>query len=172
MFVTLSVRPAVTPGELAAARTLCLDYRQHLIDQTRHLPGLVDHYYAAAPYGALVAALPGPHLPPDGVLLIGEGPEGIAGVGMTQRLGDGVCELKRVFVAPAARGQGLARAICQTALETARQQGYRRLVLDTMRVLTAAQVLYRGLGFADCPPYHDLPADLAPHVMFLGIDLD
>ncbi len=62
------------------------------------------------------------------------------------------CELKRLFVTPAARGQGIGEALVQAALERARQRGYLRACLDTAPADMAAAVrLYQRLGFA---PFH------------------
>ena len=62
--------------------------------------------------------------------------------------------IQRLYVQPAARGRGAARALMQHAAEHARAQGYRRLVLDTDKdQLPAAYHLYLSLGFHSCAPY-------------------
>lgn len=67
---------------------------------------------------------------------------------------DDAAVIQRLFVRPAARGQGLARALMQHAADHARKHGYTRLVLDTDKEqLQAAYQLYRTLGFTACDPY-------------------
>ncbi len=62
--------------------------------------------------------------------------------------------IQRLYVRPAARGRGLARALMQHAAVHARSRGYRRLVLDTDKdQLHAAYQLYLSLGFNPCEPY-------------------
>lgn len=62
-------------------------------------------------------------------------------------------ELKRMYVAPTVRGQGLGRRLV-TALEwEARALGARRLILETGVRQTAAIALYRGTGFEPIPLY-------------------
>jgi putative acetyltransferase len=68
---------------------------------------------------------------------------------------DGVvtAELKRMYVAPSARGTGLGRRL-MTALEAeARRLGVRRLVLETGIRQAAALALYRATGYRPIPLY-------------------
>lgn len=72
-------------------------------------------------------------------------------------LGDGACEMKRLYVHPVSRGLGLGKALVAAIIDTAAQRGYRELKLDTLPQLKDAIALYRGFGFAPVPPYGDHP---------------
>ena len=62
--------------------------------------------------------------------------------------------MKRLYVKPAYRQFGIARALVATLIAFAREHQYRRVVLDTDRErLNAAYRLYESLGFNDCKPY-------------------
>jgi len=62
--------------------------------------------------------------------------------------------IMRLFVRPACRGAGAARALVAQALEFMRESGYARVVLDTDKArLPAAYRLYSSLGFTECAPY-------------------
>jgi putative acetyltransferase len=77
----------------------------------------------------------------DGRLLGGGGIGPLAG-------GDpGVCELRKMYLLPEARGRGQGRALLQLCLETARQLGYRRCYLETLTGMDAAMRLYERAGF-------------------------
>jgi putative acetyltransferase len=105
-----------------------------------------------------LAGLPGAYAPPRGALLIARSPDAEAlGCIALRPIDPEACEMKRLFVAPAARGSGLGRALVEALIEEARRLGYREMKLDTLPDLGAAVRLYRDLGFAPIPPYGTHP---------------
>lgn len=68
-------------------------------------------------------------------------------------------EVKRVYVSPAARGRGLAKKIMARLEDEARAAGMTIARLETGIYQPAALGLYRALGYADCGPFGDYPAD-------------
>lgn len=81
----------------------------------------------------------------------------------------GVCEMKRLYVAPEGRGQGLGRRLAERALAEARRLGYRSICLDTLPMMREAQALYAALGFRDIANYNANPI---PGARFLGRSLE
>ena len=75
------------------------------------------------------------------------------------------CEMKRVYVRPAARGEQLGRRLVQHLLQDARAAGYARMCLDVLPEFKAAQQLYLSLGFTPAPPATFNPV---PGTLFLG----
>lgn len=63
-------------------------------------------------------------------------------------------ELRKMYLHPAARGQGHGRRLLEHALNWARQHGYRELCLETASALTEAIALYRAYGFERYTPPH------------------
>jgi GNAT superfamily N-acetyltransferase len=115
------------------------------------------------------ALLPAELRAPDGAFVVGYydgGPGGaaagaavavaVAGGGV-RRLGDGVAEIKRMYVRPAARGQGVAAQLLRTLEGVARDLGYGRVRLDTGPKQPHAERLYRGAGYMEIAPYNDNP---------------
>jgi molybdopterin-guanine dinucleotide biosynthesis protein A/predicted GNAT family acetyltransferase len=62
-------------------------------------------------------------------------------------LGENEVELKRMYLRPEQRGHGLGRRLLETALEWARENGARRVKLDTSEHMEAARRLYEARGF-------------------------
>ena len=99
----------------------------------------------------------GDMMPPRGVFLIAwsdDLPVGWAGL---KGHGGGTAEVKRVWVAPAARGLGLARRLMASIETAARAKGVTRLLLDTNSRLPEAVAMYRHSGWTQIERFNDDP---------------
>lgn len=110
-------------------------------------------------FEAELAALPGKYAPPAGELLLARDAGGapLGCVALRSIEPDSCCEMKRLYVAPAARGMGLGRALVQAIVEAAAGLGYRELRLDTLPDMIEAQTLYERMGFVRIAPYYETP---------------
>jgi GNAT superfamily N-acetyltransferase len=97
----------------------------------------------------------GKFYPPSGRLyLVCHGSDPV-GVGALKSLARDIGEIQRMYVRPRARGLGAGRLLAQRLLLDARDIGFTRLRLESLKTLTAAHALYRSLGFVDIAPYAD-----------------
>lgn len=120
-------------------------------------------------FDAEVAGLPGEYSPPNGALLLAlDGAAVLGCVGVRPTDSDGTAELKRLYVRPIARGRQIGRALTGRAIALAREAGYRQIRLDTLPVMSSAQVLYEALGFREIEPYRFNPV---PGARYLELDL-
>ncbi|MDY2812422.1 MAG: GNAT family N-acetyltransferase [Dorea sp.] len=72
-------------------------------------------------------------------------------------------ELKRIYISPAFRGQGLGTKLVSLLIEWAKELGYQRVLLETGEKLTESVALYKKLGFERIPnygPYESMPESL------------
>jgi len=88
-----------------------------------------------------------------------------------RRLDATTAELKRMYVAPAARGLGIGRAILEALEREASAMGVTRLVLKTGTRQLAALAMYRRAGYRDIPPFGEYVASAATSVC-MAKDLD
>jgi putative acetyltransferase len=66
---------------------------------------------------------------------------------------DGDAEMKRVFVAAEARGQGIGGAVVEAVEACAAAEGMLRMYLETGVKSDEAIRLYRRLGYVECGPF-------------------
>ena len=153
------IAPAATAADLAAIAGLFRDYAASLS---------IDLNLQA--FDAELAALPGPYRAPAGALRLARSAAGDPwGCVALKPLGDdGVCEIKRLFVRPEARGAGLGEALVSEVLAAARAAGHAEVKLDTLAEMAPARALYRRFGFVDIPPYGTFPY---PGLICLGRQL-
>ena len=144
----IEVTEARTPDAIAAARALILEYQASL--------GLDLGFQHFDDEIATLATMYGP---PEGALYVATldgAPVGCVGVRPFAPV-PGCCEMKRLYVAPAARGHGLGRRLAQQSMIAARALGYTHMRLDTLPTMQDAQALYDALGFRDIPAYRHSP---------------
>jgi putative acetyltransferase len=115
-----------------------------------------------------LADFPGEYGPPGGRIVLALVDGEPAGCVAVRRFEGNCCEMKRLYVRPAFRGQGLGRALALGAIEAARELGYERMRLDTQPDMEAARTLYRRLGFREIEPYRFNPT---PGTAFMELGL-
>jgi uroporphyrinogen-III synthase len=99
----------------------------------------------------------GRFLPPGGAFVLALVAGEVVGCGGVQSLGDGVGEIKRMWVAPSARGTGLGRRLLAELERRSARLGHRLVRLDTNGTLAEAIALYGRAGYAEIARYSDNP---------------
>ena len=111
-------------------------------EMARRYPGAEPSHAAAADF-----------VGPVGRFLVGLTDDGTPVACGGLREAEGCAELKKVYVAPAARGTGLGRALVRALADHARAQGLARLVLQTGLEQPEAVRLYESEGWTPIPVY-------------------
>jgi len=134
---------AESAAQIAQARELFLEYAESL-----------GFSLCFQNFEKELAHLPGDYAPPDGRLLLAESAGQLAGCVALHKLENGICEMKRLYLRPRFRGQGLGRTLTDRIIAEARHIGYQRMRLDTVEpVMKDAVAMYRRLGFREIDPY-------------------
>ena len=137
-------------------RSLFSEYTDMLvsINPEFHLYLEIQHYDDEKENPSLKYALP------DGRLYVDISDDGIArGCIALRKLSDEKGEVKRLYVCPEYRGNGIATALVKMIIEDARNIGYKELYLDTLPELESAVRLYKSFGFEETGQYNDSPVD-------------
>lgn len=166
------IRRATTPAQFELVRTLMTEYVAWDAAQTERA-GIDPRIFLDFYYGPSSDELPGDFAPPDGCLLLATDDSGeAAGCVGFKPLRPATCELKRLFVRPNHRGQGLGRQLATHLLREAHAAGYRTVMLETVSFMGDAHGLYESLGFRDCEPYYAIPPILLSITRFMTLELD
>ncbi len=155
--MSIDIVRATSADQLATARRLFKEYEASLG---------IDLCFQG--FERELAELPGAYAPPAGRLFLATDGAEPAGCVALRPLGGGVCEMKRLYVRPAARGARLGRRLAETVIREARAIGYARMRLDTMPSMKEAIALYRSLAFGEIAPYRENPVAGA---LFMELDL-
>ena len=119
----------------------------------------IEDYYRGSWFFDAAPEIPREYSPPAGDVLVAYHRGKPAGTVAVQRMDGDHCELKSMYVATEFRGAGIARALCETVIELARQQGYRVVRLTTGERQLPARRLYQGLGFQIVAPWDADPPE-------------
>lgn len=93
------------------------------------------------------------YCPPHGCIILAKQNGQILGCVALKPIGEGVCEMKRLYVRPEARGMGLGRKLVEELIRFAQESSYKAMKLDTVSKLKEAIALYRSVGFVATSPY-------------------
>ena len=138
----IDIRPARLPDDLPIVRELFREYADSLgID------------LSFQDFESELANLPGKYALPAGrIMLAWKETQAVGCVALRPIEGD-ACEMKRLYVRPAARGEQLGRQLAARICQEAREAGYARICLDTLPTMSAATHIYADLGFKPTAPY-------------------
>ena len=101
----------------------------------------------------------------EDVVLLARMGGGLAGCVVLRDMESQLCEMQRLFVRPAVRGQRLGRRLVGAAVAEARRRGFRRMRLAIPPAMSGARELYEKMGFIEIPRYRD---DAASGTTFLA----
>ncbi|BAC88237.1 GNAT family N-acetyltransferase [Gloeobacter violaceus] len=155
----ISIRPASSTDDLAIITGLFQAYSTSL--------GLDLSYQD---FESELAGLPGKYAPPAGALLLArdESNSPLGCVALRPLSIEGVCEMKRLYVASEGRGRGIGKALMLAVIGEASKKGYREMRLDTLPAMVTAQAMYRAAGFEPMEAYYATPV---AGTMFLRLRL-
>ena len=154
----VTIVEATTPPQIEQVRALFLEYAESL-----------GFSLCFQSFDKELAELPGDYAPPDGRLLLAMCGGRAAGCVALHKIGDGICEMKRLYLRPELRGSGAGRALAERIIADARSIGYCRMRLDTVAGrMDAAISLYRRLGFREIAPYRPNPV---PGALYMELSL-
>ena len=130
-----------TPGDADSVARLLQDFQEEFDEPSPGVEALAERYADLIRNRDMT------------VLLAGEGPDGFAQIRYRPWVYSAGPQahsyLEELYVVPALRGRGIGRALLETAMETARNEGATHMELGTSEDDTAALSLYESMGFTN-----------------------
>ena len=145
-------------------KDLFTEYTQMLIDGDSRFKEYLD----IQNYDEEVAHLEKKYGPPGGRLYLAYVDSQAAGCIGMRKLDEENCEMKRLYVKPEFRRNGLGKILVDRIISDAKKEGYRHILLDTLPFLESALKMYKAYGFYEIPCYNDSPMDTS---IFLKLDI-
>ncbi|MFO1207657.1 MAG: GNAT family N-acetyltransferase [Amaricoccus sp.] len=147
----IGIAPVRSDDDIAAASQLARDFFAYMRATYPEKDAAIDAYLVIQDFEGQLATFRDHFAPPHGECMLARLDGAPVGVVMLKPYSPGVCELNRMYVADAARGCGVGRALCEALLAEARALGYREVRLDALNERVEALPLYYRLGFAPDP---------------------
>ena len=115
----------------------------------------------------------GKYVPPRGLLLVAQADVQLLGCICLKTLDESMGELKRLYVRPTYRRQGIGSMLIAEAILQTRHLGFHSLRLDSARYMIDAQTLYQRVGFSFIEPYaeSEIPSEYHPNWVFMELTL-
>jgi GNAT superfamily N-acetyltransferase len=162
---------ATSDADYRAFAGLVTEYVQWCRARYESNPWFVEEVFGFQSLEAELKTLPKAYGPPNGTTLLATRDGVISGGGAFRRFSADSCEMKRLFVPQRFAGQGTGRLLCRELMRVAAGEGYERMLLDTGNLLKEAISLYHSMGFRECAPYREYPAELMPFLVFMEAKL-
>lgn len=145
--MSVIIRAAKFPEDLEMVRDL---YRQY----EKFLTAACGFSLCFQGFEEELNSLPGKYAAPmGGCWLAWKDDKAVGCVALRPFEGD-IAEVKRLYVLPQYKGEGIGRKLMQRVIDEARIRNYHSLYLDTLTRLEPALQLYQSLGFVETQPYH------------------
>lgn len=165
------IHTATTASDYEAFGELVTQYVEWSRRRYRDDPWFVEEVFGHQSLATELPTLSTKYGPPNGKTLLARRDGHVVGAGAYRDLGEGICEMKRLYVGEQFHGHGAGRQLCEALIATARADGFHLMRLDTGNLLKEAIAMYKSIGFRECPPYHHYPAKLMPYLIFMDMPL-
>jgi len=100
---------------------------------------------------------PGKYQKPDGIFLVAKYENAIVGCVGYRKINNEICEMKRLYVKDEYKGKGIGASLIKEVMKSAKNQGYRKMRLDTLEKMESAIKLYKRYGFHEIEQYINNP---------------
>ena len=111
--------------------------------------------------------------PPHGRLLLAREKNDPIGVGCLKTIREGTWEIKRMYVRPSHRGKKIGQKLLEQLVQSAKEIGCSKVLLDTAQFMKDAHALYRSAGFKEANLYSEteMTENFQDHMIYMELKL-
>ena len=166
----ITIRAASLPQDREAVHELFAEYLPWVCGK------ILDEYQLEFDAASILAHdmdVLADYMPPDGLTLLAFESAALAGCACMRQIGDGIAELKRMYVRPSFRRRGIGRLLVAETLRAVRLAGFALMRLDSAGFMREAHALDRSFGFTERTPYagSEIPVEHSRHWIFMELGL-
>ncbi len=145
---TIRIEIASAPADFAAGARLISEYRREFYEVLCLQNIDVELQELALRYS-----------PPNSQFFLLKEAETALACAILKRFSVEMVELKRMYIKSETRGKGYSKLLMDQVIQTARDLGFRRMVLDTVPIMSTAIQLYEKYGFQRREAYYESPLE-------------
>jgi predicted N-acetyltransferase YhbS len=165
--ISANIAEMTTPEDIGIVEDLLRRYVQWLFDSFPDESDDLRSYFSPDRIEHALKEVSTKFMSTEGLALIARIGGQPVGCVLAYPLEPTIVEMKRLFVLPSARGNGVGGALIEMLGAKMVARGYGTIRLDTAVFLTDAISLYRRMGFIEIPPYAAIPSGAAPTTLFM-----
>jgi len=111
--------------------------------------------------------------PPHGRLMLAKEEGQTAGIACMKKIREDTCEIKRIYVRPGYRGKKIGQKLLDQLIQSVKEIGYSKILLDSARFMKEAHSLYRSAGFKEIEIYSEteMTEDFQKHMVYMELKL-
>lgn len=143
----LEIERVRSQAQADAVFTLAYEFIDWLRERYPEMASHIDVYLQHQKFDEQIREVLTHYNPPNGECLLANHDGQPVGIVMLKDLGDGICEMNRMFVRESARGLGASRALVEGLKRRAREMGFGTMSLSALPKHHEALPLYRSCGF-------------------------
>ena len=168
----VTIYQAQTKDDLKDARNLFTEFLTWAIEKSKELYDedidinkMVDSSMAGFNEGL--------YSPPKGCLLLAKDGEQTIGIGCLKTIRKGTGEVKRMYVRPGHRGKKIGQKLLEQLIQSAKEIGCSKVLLDSARFMKSAHALYRSAGFKEVELYSEteMTENFQDHMIYMELQL-
>ena len=145
--------------------TWAIEKSKKLYDEDIDINAMVNHSMSEIDIGLFSE--------PHGRLLLAKEGDQAIGIACIKKIRKETCEIKRIYVRPGFRGKKIGHKLLAQLIQSAKEIGYSKILLDSAKFIQEAYSLYQSVGFREVEIYSEteMTENFQEHMVYMELEL-